>query len=301
MEDVQAALSALAPAQQVDFLLSRLHSAFSAQLRSEREAQRWQATSLEQTQRAIDSVARSQKLQQRLGRLVEEAAGLKEDVRGLHLSVAGMAEVGDVSAAHLNGKEEKQSNGHRPHTARERPLHSTAAPSDSSDLPFIAEFPASLSDFTTLLASTEAQLEVERRERERQQTSSPSPSTQPFPSSFLSLTAAASSPYYHLDRTLTAAGKGLVRSIFLLFTTSASSSSSSMSLQQLQALSERLGRGGAAGGSEDGDDGGDVWWLWQSHASEDEGGGMGLTEEDLQAVYVSEWDLDEDAKRLHIH
>ena len=300
IEGVQAELSTLPPSQQVDFLLQQLHSSYTTQRRSQRETERWQASSLEQTKRATDAVSRCQKVQQRIDRVVHEAAALKEDMRGLQLTVAGMEE-GEDASARLNGKEEKEPNGHGPHTAWHRPrppaspdslMTALGQPSSSAQSP--------LSDFSTLLATTEAQLEVERRERERQQPpSATSSSTQLFSSSSPSRPAAASSPYYHHDHALTAAGKGVVRSIFLLFASPASSSSS-MSLQQLQALSERVGRGGAAAGAADGDDGGDVWWLWQSHASEDEGGGMGLTEEDLQAVYASEWDLDEDAKKLHI-
>ena len=162
------------------------------------------------------------------------------------------------------------------------------------------------SDFSSLLSSTEAQLEVERRQRERTQPPSTLlPATSHFPSS-LSLSATVSSPYYHHDRTLTGAGKAVVRSILHLF---ASSAASPMSLPQLQALTERVGRGGTRDGAGNGgeggmveeDDSGDVWWVWQSHASEDEAGQVGMTEEDLQRVYGQEWDLDEDAKKLRLH
>jgi hypothetical protein len=299
LEEVRAQLSALSPSLHSDFLLSQLHSAYSAQLRSNREAEHWQATSLQQRHRGEEMRSKCQKVQQRLQRFLAEADDLQADVWNLQAGLTGLE--GEGNNVRLNGKDEKEPNGHlhpRPHPSQRS---TTSSLSSRPRVPDSGPTFSALSDFSTLLAATEAQLEVERRQRERTQ---PSTSSTDIPPSFipshtlpLSLSAPVPSPYYHHDRTLTAAGKRVVRSLFVLF--ASSPSSTSLSFPQLQALSERVGRGESASGSSD--DSGDLWWVWQSHASEDEGGEMGLTEEDLQSLYEQEWNLDEDAAKMHIN
>ena len=304
MEAVQNALPTLSLPEQVDFLLSSLYSAHHAQLQTQCEKQRSQASSAKAQLRATETAAACRRMQQRVTRLLSDAADLQADVSGIEAAV--LTPPGNDGGAAQNGKEEKQQNGHsRPHSQpHPSSSHSSAPRAGDADLHPMAvdewaQRSSALSDFATLLATTEAQLAVERREREAQSTAAPSAFPPPSSSSSQYWSASAPSPYYHHDHTLTAAGKAVVHSIFLVF---AHAGSGSLSLPQLQALCERAGRD-QSGGDVDGggDDGGDVWWVWQSHASEDEAGAMGMSEADLQAVYEQEWDLNQDATMLRVH
>ena len=271
LEAVQAELTSLSPSLHSDFLLTQLHSAYSAEAEARHEAQQWQAVSEQQQRRAGEMAAKCQRMRQRLSRLLDDSSALKEDLRSLQVDLQGEGDAG------LDGKEEKQPNGHsRPHAeplsfASEVDSAPPSALRSDAQLAGGASAFSDWSDFSSLLAATEAHLEVERRERERTQPTTAASAPPLFPST-LSLSSPASSPYYHHDRSLTHVGKAVVHSIFRLVV---SAPQHALSLPQLQALAERVGRGGdgaeEAGGQDD--NSGDVWWVWQSHASEDEAGG----------------------------
>ena len=258
LEEVQATLSSLPPSQLVPHLLAHLQTAYQQQLASEHQA-------AQRTQQR-------DKIQQRLARLRAEIDELRDELE----------DGTDAQPPHANGKEEKY-NGH--HTQLQpRARHSQAsstslspAPADGAVEP---SFHSMFSDYSTLLAVTEARLEVERRQRQSQQ---------PPPQPSLSAPSTASIHYQH-DHTLTGAGKQLVRSILSL-----ASTAGSLDLAQLQRLCERTGRTAAVAGA---DDEGDVWWLWQSYASEGEDGEQGIGQAELEQLYEREWDIDEDAQRL---
>ena len=298
LEAVQIELTSLSPSLHSDFLLTQLHSAYSAEVEARHEAQHWRAVSEQQQRRTAEMAPKCQRMKQRLSRLLDDSAALKEDLRSLQVDLQG------EGGAAVNGKEEKQPNGYSHPRAEAFSFASDGESAPSPALTLSAEAAGAASpfsdwsDFSSLLAATEAQLEVERRQRERTQSSTAASAPPHFPST-LSLSSPASSAYYHHDHSLTPAGRAVVHSVFRLF---ASAPTQALSLPQLQALAERVGRGvdGAVGGGAQDDDSGDVWWVWQSHASEDEAGGMGMTEEDLQSVYEQEWDLHEDAQQLQL-
>ena len=286
LSSLEHSLSPLPLSQQRELLLSALRSSYQQQLQLQREAERCQRVSEKQRQLTARLSSRCGGLQQRLTVLLDEGAGLRDELRLLQAEADAGWDEG------VNGKQEKQQNG-RPHAPQ--PGGKQAAAASSQPDHFLAF--NDLSDFSSLLASTEAKLAVERRQREQQSGQSA------FSPSAAAALPPASSVYYHHDHTLTAEGKAVVRSILMLFSPSAAGHSAppSLSFSQLQQLVRRVGRGDAEGGGGGaGDDGGELWWLWQSGASETDSGEMRMNEEELQAVYEQDWDLESDARKLRI-
>ena len=278
LDDVRASLSSLPPSQHSAHLLSRLLSAYEGQLIKEREAEQWK---------------------QRCGSMRQRLKGVRAEIDNLLLhDDETEGPLGAAQSHYANGKEEKekQSNGHQQHHHQQQPhrqqhssaLTATTAPSQRPP-DTAAEFAFNgFGDYATLLAATEAKLEVERK----QQLSLPASTASH--SLARPATPAASSPYYHHDRTLTELGKQLIRSILTL-----SSPTRILDLTQLQRLCERVGRAAAAAGAGVGaDDDGDVWWVWQSYATEGEDGEQGMGQAKMEQLYEQEWNLDEDAQHL---
>lgn len=276
MEDIHASLSSLPPSEQCQYLLSCLSSAYTRQLSSERKAEHWRQ--------------HCTKVKQRLKRLSADIASLQNDMD----EGAGSQQPQHPQHTHMNGKEEKQYNGHTHHNNthtqhQQQQQHSLATsqpPSHASDSADELTF-NDFNDYSTLLAATEAKLDVERRQKQSQQPQH-STSLSSSTAQHTHATLTTSSPYYHHDHTLTEAGKQLVRTILQLV-----SPSRTLDQPRLQQLCERLGRV-TAGDDEDGD----VWWIWQSQASEGEDGEQCMGQVEMEQLYTQEWDLTEDAKRL---
>ena len=278
LDDVRASLSSLPSSQHSAHLLSRLLSAYEGQLIKEREAEQWK---------------------QRCGSMRQQLKGVRAQIDNLLHDDETEGPLGAAQPHYANGNEEKekQSNGHLQHHHQQQPhrqQHSsaltatTAPPQPPPDTAVEFAFNG-FGDYATLLAATEAKLEVERKQQQLSLPASTASHSLALPAM-----AAASSPYYHHDRTLTELGKQLIRSILTL-----SSPTRILDLTQLQRLCERVGRAAAAAGAGVGaDDDGDVWWVWQSYASEGEDGEQGMGQAEMEQLYEHEWNLDEDAQHL---
>ena len=98
MEAVQVELSTLPPSQHSDFLLTQLHSTLTSLAQAEQSAQHHHTTVLHHQQKTAHLALSCQRMQQRLTRLLDEAAGLKEDLRAVQSEVQG-------GHGGMNGKE----------------------------------------------------------------------------------------------------------------------------------------------------------------------------------------------------
>ena len=257
MDAVQASLSSLPRTLHTQHLLSCLLSACEQQLLAERRAEQWKQ--------------KCDKVRQRL-------RGLRAEIDELHADM-------EEPTPHMNGAEEKQSSIDRPQPSQPSPA--TSLPSQHLLDSTIDSTFDGFGDYSSLLAATEARLEVARRQRQSQQPPVPAAAT------LHTSASVCSSPYYHHDHTLTGAGKQLVRSILQL-----ASPTGDIDLSQLQRLCERLGRTSATVVAAGSDDDGDVWWLWQSYVSEDEDGGQSMRQAEMEQLYEQEWNVGEDARRL---
>ena len=269
MDGIQASLAHLPAGQQQSHLLACLLSTFEQQLQAERRAEQWRQ--------------RCEKLQQRL--------------RGLRADIDELLDDGHDGDGqpHTNGKEERRPNGHQPLQQQQQPpqhgRHTTSGGSTTFTQEPLHQADDGtfngFSDYSTLIAATEARLDVERRQRQTQ----PQPTALSASATAHSSATLTSSPHYHHDHTLTGAGKQLVRSIVSLV-----SASGCLDLSQLQRLCERVGRASAAAAASEDD--GDVWWVWQSYVSEGDDGEQSIGQADMEQLYEQDWNVDDDAKRL---
>ena len=266
MEAVQASLSSLPASEQAPYLLSLLSSAYQQRQLDERLAEHWR---------------------RQCGKVRQRLSGLRVEMDRLHDELANTdGDEADSEQPDTNGKEEKQYGHLLPPPLQPAPSRTNGQLLHAADGETEAAFEG-FSDYSTLLAATEAKLEVERRQgqsQQRQHLSLSASATAHVPATV------SSSSHYHHDRTLTTAGKQLVRSILSL-----ASPTRSLDLPALQRLCERVGRSAAASA---GDDDGDVWWVWQSYASEGEDGEQGMGQAEMEQLYEQEWDVDEDGRRL---